>query len=164
MSELIKENILKRAQTSGSIEEQDVNSLYDVFVEDKIISTDEVEYLFELNNAIQDKSTTGYCELFVDTITFYVLKSGETENSISLTEWEWLKNHISTDEKLDSVELDLLINLVSKADFVPHDLLEMPNYFEREMEIKKSKMSVSQMDNHFSLIENFKSALDKASD
>jgi hypothetical protein len=112
------EEILAR----GSIKEADIARFRRVLYEDGVISPDEAELLFRLNEgcALKDASWAG---LFVEGITDYIVFQERPQGYVTASNAHWLIDRVSKNGKVDSkTELELIVNVLDKARWAPVSL------------------------------------------
>jgi hypothetical protein len=106
----------------GSIKEADIARFRRVLYEDGVISPDEAELLFRLNEgcALKDAS---WADLFIEGITDYIVFQERPQGYVTASNAHWLIDRISKDGKIDSkAELELVVNVLDKARWAPVSL------------------------------------------
>jgi hypothetical protein len=107
----------------GSIKDADVLKLRRSYYEDGLITAEEAETILALNDAcpIQDPA---WADCFVETITDFIVDQAEPEGYLTQENAEWLIRHIAKDGQIGSkTELELLLNVLDKARWVPQSLV-----------------------------------------
>jgi hypothetical protein len=107
----------------GSIKDADVLKLRRSYYDDGIISTEEADIIFALNDAcpVQDPA---WADCFVETITDYVVEQAEPRGYLTTENAQWLVERIGRDGHVDTkTELDLLVNVLDKARWAPQSLV-----------------------------------------
>jgi hypothetical protein len=107
----------------GSIKDADVLKLRRSYYEDGSISTAEAESILALNEAcpIQDPA---WADCFIETITDYIVDQAEPQGYLTAENADWLSERIAKDGRIGSkTELELLLNVLDKARWVPQSLV-----------------------------------------
>jgi hypothetical protein len=107
----------------GSIKDADVLKLRRSYYEDGLITAEEAETILALNDAcpIQDPA---WADCFVETITDFIVDQAEPEGYLTQENAEWLIRHVAKDGQIGSkTELELLLNVLDKARWVPQSLV-----------------------------------------
>lgn len=107
----------------GSIKDADVLKLRRSYYADGEITPDEAEMIFALNDAcpVQDP---GWADCFVETITDYIVDQAKPEGYLTTDNADWLVARISKDGRVETkTELELLVNVLDKARWVPQSLV-----------------------------------------
>ena len=107
----------------GSIKDADVLKLRRSYYEDGSISAEEAESILALNDAcpIQDPA---WADCFIETITDYIVDQAEPQGYLTAENADWLMQRIAKDGRIGSkTELDLLLNVLDKARWVPQSLV-----------------------------------------
>lgn len=103
----------------GSINGGDILSLRRVFYEDGIVSVDEAELLFRLNDVCPEQHTD-WADFFVEAVTEFVVYQERPQGYLTASNAHWLIDRISHDGKVQSkTELELLVNVLDKARWAP---------------------------------------------
>lgn len=113
------DEIMKR----GSIKDVDVRKFRGTLYDDGLISADEAEALFALNDAcpVQDPSWVNF---FIEVITDYTVNQVEPEGYVTAEGAKWLITRVSKDGKIDrKTELDLVVNVLNRARWSPVSLI-----------------------------------------
>lgn len=88
---------------------------------DGVISTDEADALFSLND--QAEPSAEWTDAFVEAIGEYCIARGQPRGFVTQADADWLVGHIVRDGTIDShAELDLVVRLFEKANAVPDSL------------------------------------------
>ena len=117
MSEQTLEEFAKEILDDGLIDENEVKSIKERIYADGIIDREEADFLFELNDSVSGKENApSWSVLFVEALTDHVLKDEESPNILDDDEADYLIKKIKGDDKVDSTELELIVNITSKAE------------------------------------------------
>ena len=101
----------------GIIDEQEVKQLREILYEDGKIDYEEAEFIFELNDAVSDKSNhESWKTFFIDVIFDFLLKDEISPGIIDEEEAEWLIAKVTNDGQIDTNELALLHYLNKKTE------------------------------------------------
>ncbi len=118
LKSISSEDILNR----GQIEESDVSRMRRSFYDDGIVTVDEAEQLFVLNDKTTEQHDT-WPWFFVEALTDFIVNQTEPEGYITAENADWLIARISKDGKVENrTELDLLVNVLDKARWSPERL------------------------------------------
>ena len=107
----------------GSIKDADVLKLRRNYYDDGIITAEEADAIFALNDAcpVQDPA---WSDCFVETITDYLVEQAEPQGYLTAENAQWLIERIGRHGRIDSkTELELLINVLDKARWAPQCLV-----------------------------------------
>jgi hypothetical protein len=107
----------------GSIKDADVLKLRRSYYEDGSISAEEAETILALNDAcpIQDPA---WADCFIETLSDYIVDQAEPQGYLTAEKGDWLIRQIAKDGQIGSkTELDLLLNVLDKARWVPQSLV-----------------------------------------
>jgi hypothetical protein len=107
----------------GSIKDADVLKVRRSYYDDGIITAEEADGIFALNDAcpVQDPA---WADCFVETLTDYLVEQAEPHGYVTAENAQWLIEHIGRDGRVDSkTELELLVNVLDKARWVPQSLV-----------------------------------------
>jgi hypothetical protein len=107
----------------GSIKDADVLKLRRNYYEDGIITAEEADVIFALNEAcpVQDPA---WADCFVETITDYLVEQAEPRGYLTAENAQWLIERIARDGRVDSkTELELLVSVLDKARWAPQSLV-----------------------------------------
>jgi hypothetical protein len=107
----------------GSIKDADVLKLRRNYYDDGIITAEEADVIFALNEAcpVQDPA---WADCFVETITDYLVEQAEPRGYLTAENAQWLIERIGRDGRVDSkTELELLVNVLDKARWAPQRLV-----------------------------------------
>ncbi len=107
----------------GSIKDADVLKLRRNYYDDGSISAEEADVIFALNDAcpVQDPA---WADCFIETITDYLVDQAEPQGYLTADNAQWLIERIGGDGRVDSkTELELLVNVIDKARWVPQSLV-----------------------------------------
>ena len=107
----------------GSIKDADVLKLRRNYYDDGIITAEEADAIFALNDAcpVQDPA---WADCFVETITDYLVEQAEPQGYLTAENAQWLIERIGRHGRIDSkTELELLINVLDKSRWAPQSLV-----------------------------------------
>lgn len=107
----------------GSIKDADVLKLRRSYYDDGIITAEEADVIFALNDAcpVQDPA---WADCFVETITDYLVEQAEPQGYLTAENAKWLIERIARDGRVDSkTELELLVSVLDKARWAPQSLV-----------------------------------------
>lgn len=117
------EQLKKELLADGIIDAAEVQELKEILYADGIIDAEEAEFLFELNDAVSgNQNHPSWTDLFVDSISNFLLEDEKTPGEIDVEEARWLLDKIKGDGIIDDTEKRLLLNLKSKAKSFPENL------------------------------------------
>lgn len=120
------EDLKKELLADGIIDANEVKELETILFADGKIDLEEANLLFQINDAVSGKKNDQkWKQLFIKTITSYLLEDENTPGEIDEKETEWLYNKIKSDGKIDGIEKDLLLNLKIHAKHFPVRLEEL---------------------------------------
>lgn len=103
----------------GEISEADVRHLRREVFQDGLVSLQEADAVFALNDAI-DRKCEAWNEFFVEVMTDFTVNQAEPRGYISHENAKWLVNRISHDGVVDSTtELELLVRVLAKSNDCP---------------------------------------------
>ena len=108
----------------GSIKDSDVGRFRRVLYEDGVISSDEAELLFRLNEgcALKDAS---WADLFVEGVTDYIVFQERPQGYVTAANAHWLIDRVCKTGAIDSrTELELIVNVIDKARWAPVSLVK----------------------------------------
>jgi hypothetical protein len=106
----------------GSIKDADVLKLRRSYYDDGCVSEEEADTIFGLNDAcpVQDPA---WADCFVETITDYIVNQAPPEGYVTAANAQWLIDRISRHGRVETkTELELLVNVLDKARWVPQSL------------------------------------------
>lgn len=107
----------------GSIKDADVLKLRRNYYDDGIITAEEADVIFALNEAcpVQDPA---WADCFVETITDYLVEQAGPRGYLTAENAHWLIERIGRDGRVDSkTELELLVNVLDKSRWAPQSLV-----------------------------------------
>ena len=115
MTKSLKE-FAKDILEDGVIDAQEVQCIQKRIYEDNVIDREEADFLFELNDGASGAANDPlWKELFVKALTDHVTKDVQSPGIVDEDEANYLIEKIKGDNKVDDVELALLINITSTA-------------------------------------------------
>lgn len=104
----------------GIIDADEVAKIRERIYEDGVIERKEADFLFALNDGASGRENDpSWKSLFVEAITDHVLKDEVSPDALDEDEAKYLVEKIEADEKVDDVELELLLNITDKAKEYP---------------------------------------------
>ncbi|HRD74746.1 MAG TPA: hypothetical protein PK264_02230 [Hyphomicrobiaceae bacterium] len=106
----------------GSVRETDVARLRRAWRETDEISADDAEVMVALNSRcpVKDRS---WSELFIETMTDYIVGQSEPSGYITLKKSQWLVTRLAgSQQSLGRTEHELLVNVLDKARWAPPSL------------------------------------------
>lgn len=109
----------------GSIKDQDVQRLRRAFFEDGLIGADEADALLQLNAEcrVQDPAWPLF---LIEAITDYIVNQAVPEGYVNAANAEWLKARLAPEGRVETkTGLELLVNVIDKARWVPVGLAEL---------------------------------------
>jgi hypothetical protein len=124
LSELVK-NVI----ADNLIDDLEVAQIREVIYEDGKIDLEEVNALFEMNNATSDKNSPRWTILFAEAITSFILE----DDVIDDDEIKLLLDLIGEDGKVDAVEYALLVNLQNEAKVLPKVFKDMIDKYQKDL-------------------------------
>ena len=108
----------------GTIRDSDVLKFRRVFYEDGIVSAEEAELLFKLNDGCQIKDAC-WADFFVEAITDFVVFQAQPQGYVTADNAHWLIDRIGKNRLVDSQnELELVVNVLDKARWAPIGLVK----------------------------------------
>ncbi len=108
----------------GSIKDSDIARFRRVLYEDGIISAEEAELLFNLNDGCALKDPA-WADLFIEGITDFIVFQERPQGYVTASNGHWLIDRVSKDGKVDSKsELELIVNVLDKARWAPVSLVK----------------------------------------
>ncbi|MGL4395005.1 MAG: hypothetical protein ACRCS9_00555 [Hyphomicrobium sp.] len=108
----------------GTISDTDVIKFRRHFYEDGIVSADEADLLFKLNDACA-LSDASWSEFFIEAITDYIVFQALPQGYLTADNAHWLIERIGVDGRVDSKsELELLVSVLEKARWAPVSLVK----------------------------------------
>lgn len=112
-------NLAQRVAADGQVTADEVLALRREGWGDGIISRDEAEALFAINNAL-DKRDDQWCDFFVEAIGEFVLNGTAPRLQCDDSEAQWLIDQIDHDGVVESyVELETMVRIIERAENVP---------------------------------------------
>lgn len=106
------------------ISEADVARLRRILYEDGVVSSDEAEILFSLEEACSPKAAC-WQEFFIEALTDYIVFQERPQGYLTADNAHWLIDRISKDGRIKNrLELDLLVNILDKARWAPVSLVK----------------------------------------
>lgn len=108
----------------GSISDGDVLKFRRVFYEDGVVSAEEAELLFKINDACQAVNSS-WAEFFVEAVTDFIVFQAQPQGYVTADNAHWLIDRVSKNGKIDSqTELELVVNVLDKARWAPIGLVK----------------------------------------
>jgi len=106
----------------GKITDLDVRNFRMEVFGDGIVSREEAEAVFAINNTVEDKCEA-WLVFFVEAMVDYTVMQAEPKGYVSVSNAEWLIDQISHDGVVESrSELELLVKIIEKASQSPQML------------------------------------------
>ncbi|MBV7258627.1 hypothetical protein [Erythrobacter crassostreae] len=123
--------LAQRAAADGVVSPEELLGLRRQGWGDGIITREEAEALFAINNVLDDRDNE-WCDFFVEAIGEYVLNGTQPRLQCNKAEAEWLIQQVDHDGVVESVvELETLVRIVERAENVPDPL---KNYILEQVE------------------------------
>src|SRR6056297_1918590 len=111
--------LARRAATDGRVDPAEILLLRGKGWADGIISLEEAEAIFTLNNSIEDRNEN-WSDFFVEAIREYVLNGTDPRRYCNDSEAQWLIRQVDHDGVVDSlVELEAMVRIIEDAENVP---------------------------------------------
>lgn len=108
----------------GSIKDSDILRFRRVLYEDGVISPDEADLLFKINDECALKDAA-WADLFIEGITDYIVFQERPQGYVTASNAHWLIDRLAKDGKIESrIELELVINVLDKARWAPVSLVK----------------------------------------
>ena len=108
----------------GSIKDSDIVRVRRVLYEDGVISAEEAETLFRLNEGCALKDAQ-WNDLFVEGITDYIVFQERPQGYVTATNAHWLIDRVSKSGLVETrTELELIVNVLEKARWAPVSLVK----------------------------------------
>lgn len=115
--------LARRAAVDGQVDPADILALRRQGWRDGVITREEAEAIFALNNAL-DERNADWSDFFAEAIREYVLNGTEPRWYCNDSEAQWLIQQVDHDGVVDSlVELETIVRIIERAENVP-DLLK----------------------------------------
>lgn len=116
--------LAQRVAADGQVTSDEVLALRREGWGDGIISREEAEALFAINNVVEDQDQD-WCDFFVEAVGEFVLNGTPPRLQCDDKEAEWLIAQVDHDGVVESfVELETLVRIVERAENVPTRLKE----------------------------------------
>ena len=104
----------------GVVDASEVAKMRERLYADNVIDREEADFLFMVNDKVSGKGNdAGWQKLFVEALTSHVLDDDVSPGEVDDDEASYLISKIEADGQVDGTELDLLTNIVSKANQTP---------------------------------------------
>lgn len=111
-----------KIQKTGQIERDDAQNIARMIYQDGIVSREEAERLFEINNKLSGHDPDWDLQ-FIETIKDYLVTIEAPEGWVTEEEAKWLIEQISKDGQVRlGCELDLMVEVLCKAEGAPVSL------------------------------------------
>jgi hypothetical protein len=108
----------------GSIKEADIVRVRRVLYEDGVITSDEADTLFKLNEGCALKDPQ-WSDLFVEGITDYIVFQERPQGYVTSNNAHWLMDRVSKAGRVETrTELELIVNVLDKARWAPVSLVK----------------------------------------
>jgi hypothetical protein len=116
-------DVVKDLLQDGVIDNAEVAALKARLYADGKIDTEEVEALFEINDAVKGKSNSAdWVKLFAGAVSDYLLQDEKSPGEVDEDEAKWLIAKLEGDGEIDANEKVLLKTLKEKAKSLPASL------------------------------------------
>jgi hypothetical protein len=91
--------IIRHVKAAGCVERAAVEALRKRLNDDWVISIEEAEWLFQINQQVADnpENCPSWPALYVEAISRFVVMDMESPGEVSASEAEWLRKHIPSD-------------------------------------------------------------------
>ena len=100
----------------GIVDVDEVVRIRERLYADGIIDREEADFLFGVNDAVSgNDNDPGWQTLFVEALTNHVLEDEISPGEVDDDETEYLISKIEADDRVDDVELALLVNIIAQA-------------------------------------------------
>ena len=110
--------LAQRAAADGAISPQELLTLRQEGWGDGIITREEAEALFAINNVLEERDEE-WCNFFVETIGEFVLNGTDPRLQCNAEEAEWLIRQVDHDGVIESVvELETIVRIIERAENV----------------------------------------------
>lgn len=114
--------MMARIAHIGEISEAEARRIVNEIYKDGIVSRDEAETLFRLNNQLAERDPV-WVERFIEAIKDFLLTREAPEGWITDDEADWLIAQMSADGHIETAsEIDLMLTLLRYADGAPESL------------------------------------------
>ncbi len=111
--------LAQRVAADGDVTSDEVLALRREGWGDGIITREEAEALFAINNSIEERSEE-WCDFFVEAIGEFVLNGTPPRLQCDAEEAEWLIAQVDKDGTVESfVELETIVRIIERAENVP---------------------------------------------
>ncbi len=109
-------DLAQRAAADGQVTSEEILALRRQGWGDGIITREEAEALFEVNNALETRDDE-WCDFFVEAIGEFVLNGTQPRLQCNTEESEWLIAQVDHDGVVDSfVELETMVRIIERAE------------------------------------------------
>ncbi len=109
-------------KASHEISADDVLALRRSFWADGVISKEEAEALFALND-LEKTGSSEWVDFFIEALTDYTVNQARPKGYVSGENATWLMNHIDQDGRVEtSAELELIVKILETANNAPNSL------------------------------------------
>jgi hypothetical protein len=117
--------LAQKITQDGVVDGFEVQVIRERVYENKVIDRDEADFFFKVNDTVTGiKNDAFWGSLFVDALTDHFLNDTKSPGSIDIPEGQYLLRKISKDRKINDLELRLLVNIISKAQSCPIELVD----------------------------------------
>ena len=117
--------LAQKITRDGVVDGFEVQIIKERLYENGVIDRNEADFFFKVNDTVTGiKNDAFWRDLFVDSLTDHFLNDTKSPGSIDTVEGQYLLRKISKDEKIDDLELRLLVNIISKAKTCPMELID----------------------------------------
>jgi hypothetical protein len=123
--ELSLSALAQKITQDGVVDGFEVQVIRERLYENGVINRDEADFFFKVNDTVTGiKNDTFWRALFVDALTDHFLNDTKSPGTIDGVEGKYILRKISRDGKIDDLELGLLVNIISKANTCPMELID----------------------------------------
>ncbi|MBU0986552.1 MAG: hypothetical protein KKH68_04785, partial [Proteobacteria bacterium] len=123
--ELSLSALAQKITRDGVVDGFEVQIIKERLYENGVIDRDEADFFFKVNDTVTGiKNDAFWRALFVDALTDHFLNDSKSPGSIDDVEGQYILRKICKDGKIDDLELGLLVNIISKANTCPMELID----------------------------------------
>jgi hypothetical protein len=126
LQELTEQIVSKRAINAEEVKALQLHifseaRIFERILEDGIVDREEAEMLFEINDALSGSNEVdqSWKSLFIDALTSHILKDEISPYRLDEVETQFLISRIERSEKIDPLELELLVNVSASVQTAP---------------------------------------------
>jgi hypothetical protein len=123
--ELSLSALAQKITQDGVVDGFEIQVIRQRLYENGVINRDEADFFFKVNDAVTGiKHDAFWRALFVDALTDHFLNDTKSPGTIDGVEGQYILRKIFKDGKIDDLELGLLVNIISKANTCPMELID----------------------------------------